>query len=326
MFSLLLSSARTAGTQISEETFMRKEVKPEDVFNFDLKDGKYTAFVVWGKGKDVLASAMVMNETGYEHSFNLQGEVGVAMNGNKSTLVFNSSAKVSIWMMPSNMCRGPNILYSTKMYLQHEFKLKKSIEKNDLCVFFALDDPKMSVYAKVVSKDESNTPLIEAFGLKSQKITSLGKCNGNTCSASIKENSFFRVRNLTANADYTFDVTLNSKNANVDNEMCDSEFLVELNNGNEISQTVIPSSHELSCEKAANPNESIENFYIAIGLCVVLTAAIIICYALGICEKISRRLCSWCNGEDPINVYDYDKELVNENNEAFDDDDTKLSI
>ena len=287
-FLFFLSSCET----FNAVGYEYRSVSEGTQFDFILQDSERnnSVFLIWGGTNQIKSQIKLTNDTDYVFTYSPSDTAGIKLSGKTANVSFSSAGKIAMWLMPSNLCTGPSILYSTKKYLQEDLTLKNGLKENqDLCVFFSAQGQAIDIYAKAEHKKAAVQPNVEIYGFDTNQktVTSLGKCHNSSCTALVRQPVFLRLTKLIEGSSYSIDVTYTQED-DVPKDMCSRSFLTQFDNGNEIEQSVVPSLHELVCEAKTPYSQNAEHFYISLAIVVISIAVAIVCYITGTCNKISR--------------------------------------
>ena len=304
---------------ISQVGFVQKQLAKKEKLDFDLKESEISSILIWGENQNLEFSSQVYNASDYLFDFKINDGIGIKLVGNKGNIQFNDTSNFVIWTIPSSICNGPIMYYSSQKYIQDDiFFESKMDEEKDLCIFFSNKDKGSTIYLKVDSISTNIKPYVDIYGLRSDNtIGSLDKCKDNTCTSTLNQAFFIRLANMTARSSYSLDVTYNQAE-NVPSTLCSQRFIAELNNGEEVISSIKTASNDLICEPRTSYYAYAEHFYIAIGLFVIFTAILIFCYITGLFRKISAKCCCFLDQAGQPNIDGYAEELVAEKPDNLD--------
>ena len=305
---------------ISEVGFTKKQLTKDETLDFDFKESKLSSILLWGEQQKLEFNSEISNLTDYPFNFKINDATGIKLTGKKGNIKFNDTTDFVIWTVPSAICNGPIMYYSSQKYVQDDLVFANSMdEKQDLCIFFSNKDKGSDIYLKVDSKSAEVKPFFDVYGIRSDNtIGSLDKCKGASCTSTLNQPFFVRLANMTAKSSYSLDLTYNEKD-NVPSSLCSLRFIAELNNGDEIISSIRTLSNDLVCEPKSPYYANVEHFYISIGILVIFAAVAIFLYITGMFRKISEKLCCCLSNQaGQPNIDGYAEELVAEKTEHFD--------
>ena len=317
-FSVFLSFSLSE--TISKEGFNVKQLSGDESLNLNLDNSSLSSIFLWKENQKLSLKTTLFNGTNFKTEFQLEDAPGLKIQANTAEISFNQTSELVIWTIPSSICNGPIIYYSSQHYIQDDVILEKGVDlENDICAFFSNKDEGMDLYAKVNAKSDTLKPNIDIYGVKDDgSIGSLGKCNNAICTSTISAPFFLRMTNMITGASYSIDAKFNKKDTTLPANTCSQKFLIQLINDQELIYTLLSKSQDLICEPHSSYYRNVEHFYIVLAICVIVFAVIIFCYITGLYQKISYKLCCCLNKAGEPNNDGITEDLVNENVEHFD--------
>ncbi|OHT15155.1 hypothetical protein TRFO_14321 [Tritrichomonas foetus] len=231
-------------------------------------------------------------ESGEIKSFNIKGEHGVGVSGQKSKIVsstINSSINfnMKLWIIPENICTESLILYTTTKYLSHYISLNKEIKNT--CLFFM--NPNEADFHLTIGGVTNTDSKMYAYTASKPNIKS-DNCYEKICYHYFTEPFFVSLLNLGVSTSLELSIDFINKYETND---CEGVSLPLYDGNSTTMYSIQARSNIISCNHDFRQNNTpILAFVSLAGLIVLTISMLFICGCFKSCQDSVR----WLIGPD----------------------------
>jgi len=259
-------------------------LKDHETVTFNLQNGSLTAIAYWTREKGANPVISVVNLTGTMFTHNLTNEKSVRVIGQSMELSLGTKSFVQVWVIPTEICTGNALLYSTSNFLAEDFTpLKK---QDNICVFFS-NLGTLHLYVNLVSKNEK-LPTIQGYTNDGDTIRKASICKESSCHTDISQPFFLMVKDLDSLSSYRMDYNLEQTN---EDEPCSRINIPGIIGGQLNMNGITFKQNTLTCDSSSFEDDNYLHFIVLMGIVIVSLAGMAVMYVTGCCASLS----GWCS-------------------------------